>query len=679
MDKNISILGQVPFLRFLIPFILGIYLSNKISIEHIGHLWICPIICVILLSIWNLILSTKTRTLIAIKGLLITLFFLSFGTAITSNYQRSLFSPEIDKMEWYTGIVSDQSPASNERQKYVVNIDAGYADSCYFNIHETVVVYVKENELSDTIIPGSRISFREKLSKIEPPKNPGEFDYQSYMLRKGIRYQLYSRGCIKIENTREHTLRTKLFLFRMKLLNRFKQYGISDNEFGVLAALTLGEKDYLSDEIKEGFTNTGAMHVLAVSGLHVGIIYVILMFLLKPLCRNQKYKIYKSLVAIVMLWGYALTTGLSPSVFRATTMFSFLAIGEGLKRKSSIYNSLCTSAFVLLLFNPNLLFEVGFQLSYLAVFSIVFFQPKFGQLLKPKTLAGNYLWQLFTVSLAAQIGTSPISIFYFNQFACYFWLSNFVVIPAAGLILYTTTLFFLVSFIPTIGLWVGTILKWIIKAMNWAILTIEKLPNALISDIWISQGELVALYIIFASCTLFIIYRKKWAIFTSLLVLIGFISDNCYREIKKNNQQLIIFHQNSKNMLISFVCGKELVFASENEELTPYEERIIENTCKNYRIRKAKKINDLENNTNSWICKYKETFVYQGFRIGTVQANKKLSLDAQYEKNARLTLSSKKPIKNIFISKPADSETENGKTELLEYNLQKDGALSVYF
>lgn len=677
MEKTPHVLGQVPFLRFLAPFILGIYASNSIQIEPVGYFWIAPIVCIILLYIWNIIPHLNSRKHLWEKGFLIFLFFLSFGISLSKSHQKSLFSPDFEKMEWYTGIVVDHSPSSKERQKYVVNIDAGYADSCYHKMRETIVLYTQDALRSELIFPGSRISFVEKPNEIRPPQNPGEFDYKRYMLRKGIKYQLYSRQFIKVENTPEHTLKTRLFIFRSNLLDKFQQYGISGDEFGVLAALTLGEKDYLSDEIKSGFTNTGAMHVLAVSGLHVGIIYIIFMLLLKPLGRNPKYKIVKSLIVIAMLWAYAFTTGLSPSVLRATTMFTFLAMGEGLKRKPSTYNSLATSAFVLLVLNPNLIYEVGFQLSYLAVFSIVFFQPRFSKLWTPRTKAGNYIWQLFTVSLAAQIGTSPISIFYFNQFACYFWLSNFVVIPAAGLILYTTTVFFLVSFVPALGVLVGGFLKWIIRIMNFGILTIEKLPYALISDIWISQSELIVLYLITICTSILFFYHKKWAIFATLSSIIMCLSINCYQEIEKENQQVIIFHQNSKKMLISFILGQELFYASEDEDQASYEKRIIENTCKVYGIRNVSKINNWEKSAATPVVYDDKVFVFQGISIGMPYQDKELPVDIRYQRNLKLTLSAKNHKNRIIYIKSINSKAKKAEEEPTEYDIQKDGALSL--
>ena len=178
------------------------------------------------------------------------------------------------------------------------------------------------------------------------------------------------------------------------------------------------------------------MHVLAVSGLHVGIIFFILNFLLTPLNRNKRLLKIKLFLLVGALWFYAFLTGLSPSVMRSCTMFSFIVVGENLNKRTNIYNTLAASAFLLMLINPLIIFGAGFQLSYIAVISIVFFQPRLAALVAVKNRILKYVWDLFTVSVAVQIGTAPISIFYFHQFPVYFWLSNFIVIPGAALILY---------------------------------------------------------------------------------------------------------------------------------------------------------------------------------------------------------------------------------------------------
>ena len=187
---------------------------------------------------------------------------------------------------------------------------------------------------------------------------------------------------------------------------------LSKNEMAVLSALTLGYKDELEPELREDFSYAGVMHILAVSGLHIGVIYMMLQLIFSMAFRRAKSKILSTLFTLCALWLYAFMTGLPPSVIRATTMFSLVAIGTALNRKSQIYNTISVSAFIILPGNPNLLFDVGFQLSYTAVIGIVTFNQN-QLLIQGKNQKLKWLTDSMAVSLAAQVGTllSPYIIF----------------------------------------------------------------------------------------------------------------------------------------------------------------------------------------------------------------------------------------------------------------------------
>ncbi len=277
------------------------------------------------------------------------------------------------------------------------------------------------------------------------------------------------------------------------MLDIYTKLGIDGDEFGMLSALTLGYKDALAPELRESFSTTGAMHVLAVSGLHVGIIFVVFGFLFSFMDRWRLGKRLKPIVIIFLLWCYAFITGLSPSVLRSSVMFSCMVLSGVFGRKSNTYNNIFLSAFFLLFFNPNLLFDIGFQLSYSAVLAIVYFQPKIAGLIYVKNRWLRWAWELAAVSLAAQLGTAPFSVFYFHQFPNYFLLSNFVVIPAATLILYAAVALFVFSPVPYVNVAVAFVLKWILKIMYACIVWIEHLPYSL-SIVWIDGWQLLSLY-----------------------------------------------------------------------------------------------------------------------------------------------------------------------------------------
>jgi len=246
----------------------------------------------------------------------------------------------------------------------------------------------------------------------------------------------------------------------------------------------------------QSYVGAGAIHILAVSGLHVGIILLILTFLLKPLNYLKNGKIMASVSIVILLWMFAILAGLSASVVRAVTMFSAIAIGMYSNRITNIYNTLVISMFLLLLINPFYLFEVGFQLSYLAVFAIVWIQPKIYRLWQPKLWIADKFWQLFTVSMAAQIGVLPLSLYYFHQFPGLFFISNLVIIPFLGIILISGVLVMLLAVLDLLPQILSDGYIFVIHQMNNFISWISNQQVFIIQNITFSFAMLLAFYVV---------------------------------------------------------------------------------------------------------------------------------------------------------------------------------------
>ena len=304
------------------------------------------------------------------------------------------------------------------------------------------------------------------------------------------------------------------------------------------------------------------MHVLAVSGLHVGILAVMLNMLLFPLRKNKKLRAVQSIIIIIVLWLFALITGLAPSVTRSALMFSFFIIGINSGKKPSSYNSLAAAAFIILVLNPNALFHVGFQLSFLAVFSILFFQPKLYRAIDIKNKLLDKIWQLTTVSIAAQIGTTPISIFYFHQFPIYALITNIIVIPAAVIIMYGTVILAFSSVYTPLAKFLGMLLSYIIKALNISTKFIEELPNASIEFISISHIELTIIYLAFALFVFYILNKKKKLAFAIVLLFIGlFILKDIRFLNHSSTKQLIVFNTKRKSSFATIYDRKMVLYA----------------------------------------------------------------------------------------------------------------------
>lgn len=414
---------------------------------------------------------------------------------------------------------------------------------------QKILAYFEKDEKADSLLPGDQLALACQLRRIQSTNVPFAFDYQKYMAGQNIYFSAYVPAKnYDLIGTNQKSILINAERFRTLLIRRLKKYVPNQESAQIISALTLGYRKELSTETKTYFASTGAMHVLAVSGLHVGMIYLFLTSILAFLKRKKTGRvIYFALVA-GFLWGYALLTGFSPSVQRATVMFCFLLVGSSLRRPASIYSSIAASAFLLLLVNPKLIAEPGFQLSYAAVVSIVFFYPRLGKLLSPKTIVLSKLWQLFCVSLAAQIGTFALSIFYFHQFPVYFWLSNLVVIPAAYFILAFTFLFFITSFSSTLSVFIGGILSAITWGTTEALRFIDRLPFSLIENLSISLSQLLILLAILVVTAFFMkMKRPVFFLLTGIFILL-FLAVGLVEKANHFNQKKIIYYQRDQEL-----------------------------------------------------------------------------------------------------------------------------------
>ena len=275
-----------------------------------------------------------------------------------------------------------------------------------------------------------------------------------------------------------------------------EKFNFSPNELSIINAIILGQRNNISNDLFESYKNAGAIHILAVSGLHIGIILLLLNFLLSPLERIKNGKTIKLILIIILLWIYAFIAGMSASVIRAVTMFTAIAIGWISDRPSNIKNSLIVSFFFLLLIHPLFLFDVGFQLSYTAVFSIVLIQPLIIKLWHPKWKPVHYFWQLLTVSFAAQLGILPLSLYYFHQFPGLFFISSLVIIPFLGIIIGFGILIIILALFQILPQILVDIYSFIITSMNNIIDLVAQQESFIFQEIYFSIVLMISFYLI---------------------------------------------------------------------------------------------------------------------------------------------------------------------------------------
>jgi competence protein ComEC len=588
MKPQASIFNNFPFLRFTLAFITGIIIRN--CFDNVLSSFLALTIFSFTTTLLLLFKAKESFKFNRFFSISIFISFICAGFIYTHLYMKGMFDDDIPENATYSGLILDKAPTTNNRFKYTLQLDCVKRNDSLKSANEKIILYNSDSLTNTHIEPGKRVLFQSKLFGVTRSNNPGEFDFKRYMNLKGIRYQAYLKGGIVFTDYEHFNLKTSALNLRSRLMKMYRDAGISGDEYSVLCALTLGDQNYISNDVKSSFSASGAMHVLSVSGLHVGIIFLIISYLLKPLDKNKRLRLIKIVILLIFLWFYAFISGLSPSVLRSCTMFSFLVVGENLNRRTNTYNTLAVSAFALMLINPLLIFDVGFQLSYLAVTGIVFYQPRFAALIKTNNIIPKYLWDLVTVSLAAQLATTPISIFYFHQFPSYFLITNFIVVPLAALILYAALPFFAFFFIPFISKLLASILYYLTWFLNHSVKTIEFLPGSVIEGLWVSDFTLLLLYIFIISCTVYLIVKRGIYLNISLSVLLLIFIIDLKKEIDSNTQKLIIIYNNSNEPLISFIEGKKHYFYSTEKELKNYSLTMLKNASGNFSTANPEKL-----------------------------------------------------------------------------------------
>ncbi|MFN0727963.1 ComEC/Rec2 family competence protein [Polaribacter gochangensis] len=415
----------------------------------------------------------------------------------------------------------------------------------------TILLNVQRDSLQTSAKIGSVFLFKSELNEVQKPLNPFQFNYKTYLVKQGVNHQSFLRNtAFLVKESNENSIYKIAENIRAKVEKELVKNGFQGEELAVIKALILGQRKDISKDLLEEYTNAGAIHILAVSGLHVGIILLILTFLLKPLEQLKNGKIIKTVLIVLLLWFFAVIAGLSASVVRAVTMFTAIAIGMTFKRKTLVQHTLIASMFVLLLSKPMFLFDVGFQLSYLAVFSIVTIQPKLYQLWKPKWFLTDKFWQLFTVSVAAQLGVLPVSLFYFHQFPGLFMLSNLVIIPFIGIILMLGILVIALSLFQVLPSFLADLYLFIISLMNQFVSWISIQESFLIKDISFSFLFLMMSY----GCLIFgfsYFERKTYKSVVALLLMIILFQGSIFYEKQQTEtrHEFVIFNKSRQTII----------------------------------------------------------------------------------------------------------------------------------
>ena len=429
-----------------------------------------------------------------------------------------------------------------------------------------ILIYFEKDSLSSSIQYGDQLLIFKSLQPVRNSGNPGSFDFQRYCAFRNTYHQVYLKQgeyiTMKIKN--DNVLKKFLFKIRAIIISILKKNISGNKEAGLAEAMLIGYKDDLDKNLVQAYSNTGVVHIIAISGLHLALIYWLLNLLVKPLSRLRKLKWLKPVIIISGLWFFSLAAGASPSVLRAALMFSCLVMGKSLSRSSSIYNSLAASAFLLLCINPYWLWDVGFQLSYAAVLSIVLFMKPIYDRFYFKNKAIDFCWQLLSVTTAAQILTAPVCLYHFHQFPNLFLVTNLVAVPLSTTILFGEIILCVFCWFTPGAQVVGWCLSQAIRFLNSFVELAGELPFALWQGLLVSPWQVLLLYLFIASLGIWWLKQKKHMLIAGLIASLGVLSLRVLSFWNASHQQKIIVYNIPRYQCIDFIAGRNFFFKGDS-------------------------------------------------------------------------------------------------------------------
>lgn len=492
---------RYPYIRLIIPWITGVFCGDHFFDRSWEPFWsvLAFGLCIALLFVLYFL---KRHSLRWCFGLAVSILcFIGGWLGITWQLQHAVYSfPEEETV--YRVLITD-APQAKEHTYLCQTLLKERRDTAgTYPIERAVILYLQQDSVVTRLKSGDELLISARISPPLNNRNFDEFDYARFLMRKGISGTGYvaSGKWTKQDGMNNLDLKSIASSCRRRMISLYQKLGFSGDELAVLSALTIGDKTELSDSVRESYSVAGASHILALSGLHIGLLYTLLFFILKPIARRGNIgRAIRSVLLLILLWAFAFFTGLSPSVVRSVSMFSILAMADMVGRQPLSLNTLAAAAW---------LFDVGFQLSFLAVASILLIQKPIYHLITVKGRIGKYIWGLMSVSVAAQIGTAPLVMFYFSRFSVHFLLTNLVVIPFITIILYAAVIMLLLTPLSWLQIVVAEGVKKLLEGLNFFVRWVEQLPYASIDGIWLYQSEILGIYIVGFLLTYYFMNRR---------------------------------------------------------------------------------------------------------------------------------------------------------------------------
>ncbi len=582
-----KIWSRFPVFRFLIPFSIGILIAIH------SQDWIRCFIAIatsgfllsILFTVKNYATGKYAQRWLA--GIPFYWCFAGLGFVITWYHQSIRYTDHfayensVSTSQYFIVTLTDPPALSSKGFRITVSVKARKDSSKWVATRGKLLIYLHDSLHKSEYHIGDQFIIYCQPFRVAASGNPGAFDYSQYLMGKGIYYQAFLKNekLKLLQKGDSNSMYALAVILRDILLEKLKRFIHDPNELGVAGALLLGYEDWLDPDLELSYTGAGVLHVLCVSGMHVGLIYSILAFLLSFMENRKWLRPLMFTMLLIFLWFYALVTGFSPSVVRASAMFTFVVMGKWLNREANIYNLLCSSCILLFTMNPFLIMSAGFQLSFLAVCGIVVIHKMILPLL---TISNRYLfmvWELISISLAAQITTVPLSLLLFHQFPNYFIIGNLLIIPLSTLVMYSGLIFLITDWIPYVGWVVGKATTIGISCLNNLVVFIGNLPGAVTENCFISFAEMCCLYGIMFFFILWIIHKTRSLLFAWMVVFICFLGFRILLLINSSNENSTTVYNSGNFTLISTIyngtstllsdssCPQKTILNAANEHL----------------------------------------------------------------------------------------------------------------
>jgi competence protein ComEC len=567
MSRSSSVTNsEIFYVRALLPFVSGIVLFKWAPWVQLSGLAVYILGGLLLASLLLINVFYAQFKIYRYKAVLsVTFHLLLFVTG----YALAIVKSEVLHADYFDNrtsshlriVVNEEPRLKGKVLMFKSKVIMGYDSLSPQKTTGYLLISIKLDSGSTLKIPyGTVLIIPNAVKATRANPNPATFDYKNWLATQHIHHQIFL-NLEDIAFTKENEgvpLIKYALTLRERQVQYFRKILKSDDVYSVASTLILGYRADLDEEVLSYYAKTGTIHALSVSGMHVGLIYLVLAWIFSFLDRNRLAKACKLIIILVLIWCYTILTGLSPSVLRAAIMISVFMIGKGINRSANGVNILAFSGFLILVYDPLILWDVGFQLSYLAVLGLILVQPTIEDWFYFKNTFYQKIWSAISISLAAQLFTFPLSIYYFHQFPMYFLFSNlFILIPVTGIMyLGIVILLFRLTFLAE-GL------EWLINMTNLGLKYIAELPFSSMSSIWISSLELLLLSIIIGVFLMGLQSFRKSFIMYALILCFGLQMQSAMDKYDKATQRKFVIFNIRNNYAVAFITGKEVILYSQ--------------------------------------------------------------------------------------------------------------------